>query len=78
MEALTRLECSIFVLAMTYDPDLIAEAILSASGFARVGITMPDPDMRARAARDMAQTIAAWLEESPIPPCDRRQIALPL
>ncbi|WP_307104773.1 DUF6771 family protein [Sphingomonas sp. SORGH_AS_0950] len=62
---------------MTCDPEIIAEAILSSSGFARVGITMPDPDMRERAARDMAQTIAARLDRPP-PSHDARQITLPL
>ncbi|WP_329959314.1 DUF6771 family protein [Sphingomonas sp. Leaf21] len=59
-----------------YDPDIIAEAILSSSGFARVGITMPDVRLRERAARDMAQTIAARLDQPP--PHDSRQIVLPL
>ncbi|WP_426264269.1 DUF6771 family protein [Sphingomonas sp. PWP1-2] len=46
----------------THAPNVIAEAILSASGFARVGITMPQRYMRWRAALDLASTIAHRLD----------------
>ncbi|WP_341850099.1 DUF6771 family protein [Sphingomonas immobilis] len=37
----------------------IAESILAAPGWARVGITMPDPCLRERAAQELARAIAA-------------------
>lgn len=63
---------------MAHDPELIADAILHAtSGFARVGITQPDGDLRRRAALDMAMTIADRLDR-PQPTRDARQMPLPL
>ena len=42
----------------------LSEAILSAPGWARVGITMPDERMRVRAARELAQSIVERLTGS--------------
>ncbi|MEN3749594.1 DUF6771 family protein [Sphingomonas sp. HF-S3] len=39
----------------------ISAAILSAPGWARVAITMPDPHMRERGADELARAIAATL-----------------
>lgn len=63
---------------MAHDPELIADAILHAtSGFARVGISQPDGDLRRRAALEMAMTIADRLDH-PRPAHDARQMPLPL
>ncbi len=43
------------------DPPLIAEALLSAPGWARVGLTSPKPDLRENAARELADSIARAL-----------------
>jgi hypothetical protein len=45
------------------DRHLISEAILSAPGWARVGITMPDERMRLQAADSLAGAIAEQLED---------------
>lgn len=46
----------------TLAPDsAIADAILSAPGWARVGITMPDAGMRERAAHELARSIVEGL-----------------
>lgn len=39
------------------DPTLIAEAILQAPGWARIGITAPSPVMREDAAAELARAI---------------------
>jgi len=53
----------------------IAASILSAPGWARVGITMPDPGMRERAASELARSI---LEQLTAGDDDSAQIALPI
>lgn len=64
--------------AMTHDPHMIADAILTgSSGFARVGITAPSFDIRQKAALELATTIAQRLDQ-PDRFEDRRQLALPL
>ena len=46
----------------TLAPDAaLADAILSAPGWARVGITMPDATMRERAAYELARSIVERL-----------------
>lgn len=45
------------------DRHRISEAILSAPGWARVGITMPDERMRLQAADSLAGAIADHLED---------------
>lgn len=42
------------------DPTLIAEAILQAPGWARLGITEPSPFMREEAAAELARVILAY------------------
>ena len=53
---------------------LIAAAILNAPGWARVGLTMPDPVMRERAADELARAIVAGID----PPGHEDQLALSL
>ncbi|WP_225008043.1 DUF6771 family protein [Novosphingobium percolationis] len=54
---------------MRIDTDTIAQAILSAPGWARVGITAPDEHLRHDAARELACAILGtdpkprWLDE---------------
>lgn len=52
----------------------IAKAILDAPGWARVGITMPDSNMREKAAAELALTIADHLAPAEEP--DPRQLKL--
>lgn len=57
--------------------EMIAAALLSAPGWARVGLTTPDSRLRVEAAT----TLAAHLCESLSPPLamqDRNQLPLPL
>lgn len=56
------------------DPAVVAAAILGAAGWARVGITMRDEHMRARAAQELAQAIVEQIDPQPQP--DPRQLAL--
>ncbi|WP_249340896.1 DUF6771 family protein [Sphingomonas sp. 3F27F9] len=56
--------------------DSIATAILSAPGWARVGLTMRDEQMRERAADTIAATILDRLEKIEVP-VDRDQLAWP-
>lgn len=58
-------------------PFFIAASTLSAPARARVGITMPDPRLRERAAEELALAIVERLE-SPPADHDRCQMALPL
>jgi len=56
--------------------DSIATAILSAPGWARVGLTMRDAQMRERAADTIAAAILDRLEKIEVP-ADRDQLAWP-
>ncbi|NML04261.1 DUF6771 family protein [Sphingomonas sp. G-3-2-10] len=58
-------------------PAIISQAILESAGWARVALTVPDENMRLRAADEMAQTIIDRLENPP-PVQDERQHALAL
>lgn len=62
---------------MLPDSSLITASILAAPGWARVGITMPDPALRERAAEVLADTILRWIEAPP-PSDDEGQLALAL
>lgn len=65
-------------IAMTrIDQELIAIAILSAPGWARVGITAPKPCLREDAALALARAIAETVETPPVRGCEA-QFALPL
>lgn len=60
------------------DPrEIVAAAIVSAPGWARVGITAPDPRMRIKAAETIAAHLAEYAGE-PLPVDDRKQLPLPL
>lgn len=54
----------------------LSAILLSAPGWARVGLTMPDAQMRERAADTLAATIIDKLFGEP--PVDRNQLRLPL
>lgn len=59
------------------DPRQLSDAILTAPGWARVGITMPDQHMRQRAADELAATIVERLTRADQQP-DRDQLSLPI
>lgn len=59
------------------DPSSLAQTILLAPAWARVGLTAPSERLREAAAAELADTIMGALEASR-PPYDARQIALPL
>ena len=60
----------------TLAPDAaLADAILSAPGWARVGITMPDATMRERAAQELARSIVEHLVSDPEPDQDQLPLA---
>ena len=61
---------------MTLDRGDLALTILSAAGWARVGLTVRDERLRERAAEAMAAAIIDRLEDRPRP--DGSQLALPL
>ena len=65
------------MLTVTRQEELIANALLSAPGWARVGLTMHDDRTRNSAAQELAACIADELA-SPTQIVDRDQIALPL
>ncbi len=56
--------------------DELSAILLAAPGWARVGLTMPDERMRARAADTLAATIIEKLEGASLP--DMNQLRLPL
>lgn len=58
------------------DTTRLQAAILHAPGWARVGITMPDPALRERAATALAKAIVEEIEPPERP--DPRQIMLAL
>lgn len=59
------------------DPRELSEAILTAPAWARVGITMPDEEMRLKAANELALSICERLSDFP-PVRDYNQFLLPL
>lgn len=65
------------MLTMTRQEERIANALLSAPGWARVGLTVRDDRTRNSAAQELAACIADELA-NPTPVIDRDQIALPL
>lgn len=71
-----------FLICSTYamerlDPTLIAEAILQAPGWARIGITEHSPHMREDAAAELARAIIDRVESTAEEP-PREQIGLAL
>ena len=64
-----------FLCAMRIEHDTIAQAILNAPGWARVGITAPDARMREDAARELAVVILGNVSEVD-PEDDQLRLAL--
>lgn len=58
------------------DPTQLADAILHAPGWARVGITAPSERLREHAAEQLALSITSYLQPGPVQ--DRNQLPLPL
>jgi hypothetical protein len=61
----------------TPSPSHVAQVILTAPAWARVGIAAPSEALRERAAQELALVIVERLDE-PLPQQDTGQIALPL
>jgi hypothetical protein len=60
--------CSTYVLIMVMiriDPQTVAQAILTAPGWARVGITAASEYLREDAALELAQSILASVSDAP-------------
>lgn len=47
------------------DPKQLSEALLAAPSWAKVGLTMPDRNMREKAAAELANTIVERLDDFP-------------
>ena len=56
--------------------DRLADILLAAPGWARVGLTMPDARLRERAADALAATIIEKLEGSPPPDANQLSFLL--
>jgi hypothetical protein len=59
------------------DPDLIADALLAAPGWARVGLTAPTDHLRRQSARELALAIVEEVD-GPSPSIDPAQLAFAL
>ncbi len=59
------------------DPELLRETILTAPGWARVGLTAPRQQTREAAATELVQVIVRAIDGEDVSQ-DTRQIALPL
>jgi hypothetical protein len=55
----------------------VTAAILSAPGWARVGLTMPDPGLRERAAGELARAVLAGIGVE-LQSVDLNQLTLPI
>lgn len=53
------------------DEKHVSEAILQASAWALIGVTMPEARMRERAAAELAQSIVARLDPPSLPDPDQ-------
>lgn len=58
------------------DPDRVADALLAAPGWARIGITAPKESVRQAAAQELALTITRLFADDSTP--DRKQSQLTL
>jgi hypothetical protein len=59
------------------DPERVADALLAAPGWARVGIAAPKESTREAAARELALTVAHCFNDIPASPDpDQLQLAL--
>lgn len=59
------------------DRERLTTILLTAPAWARLGLTVPDPRLRERAADALAATIVQRIDE-PVRVVDRDQLALPL
>ena len=66
--------CSIDSVMRIDNPQTIADAILQAPGWARVGITAPTPVLREEAARELAHAILQASETPEGIPPDQLQL----
>jgi hypothetical protein len=57
------------------NPAVMASAILTAPGWARVGITVADEAMRERAAQELARSIVEQLRPAPADSADQLPLA---
>lgn len=57
--------------------EMVAAALLSAPGWARVGLTAPDSRLRVQAAETLAAHLAEYAGQ-PLAVSDRNQLPLPL
>lgn len=74
-------QCSIYVLIKLMeqiDMNRVAETILAAPGWARVGITAPAPHIRSDAAQELARAVVAAIEKHDPDAKSADQPALPL
>lgn len=62
---------------MTIDPTTLADALLNAPGWTRVGLTAPTERLRQQAADTLASYLCKRLEQ-PVVAHDRSQLRLPL
>lgn len=58
------------------DEAAVADALLTAPGWARVGLTAPNAWMREDAARELARVILSQMEKAPFPRTDQEQLPL--
>jgi hypothetical protein len=65
-------------MGMRLDPDTIAQALLTAPGWARVGLSAPTQYLREAAAKDLAMVILdfAAAGEEGLAPADQLRLAL--
>ncbi len=62
---------------MTIDPQRLADALLTAPGWTRVGLTAPNPRVRQRAVSGLADHLCDHLSKPGVVE-DRAQLHLPL
>ncbi len=58
------------------DPDRVADALLAAPGWARIGITAPKESVRQAAAHELALTITRLFADDSTPDTDQLQLTL--
>lgn len=58
------------------DPETIADALLNAPGWARVGITAPVEHLRKQSARELALAIVDAVDPARLPDPDQLALAL--
>lgn len=68
---------SCYVLTQAMDRQRLSSILFNAPAWVRLGLAVPDPQLRERAADALAATIVDKLEH-PVEGTDRNQLALPL